>query len=396
MGSPLLTIADYEARAREIMPRTLFDVMFGAVGAPDWLTNTRNVEALDSIKLRPRVLVDVSHRDLTTEVLGQKISLPVMLAPGGIHQRVHPEGELASARAAGSLGTIMAVGVASSFSIEEVAEVATGPLWFQLYFLRDRELTAALVSRAADAGYTALVLTVDNTLGGSSREREYTGSYVLEPGRVMKNFEGVDLAKDLTWDSWPEGLETGLSWPHLEWLRSITSLPLVIKGIQTAEDARLCLEHGVDAIIVSNHGGHALEGTEGTIEMLPQIADEVGDQVEVYLDSGVRRGTDVLKSLALGARAVFIGRAMFWGLAVDGELGVRRVLEILRNELDEAMALSGVTDVKNVGRSLVVEPNEGRRSPDVVGQLEGLARLLEQGYLTCQEFESQKAKLLAR
>ena len=396
MGSPLLTIADYEARAREIMPRTLFDVMFGAVGAPDWLTHTRNVEAFDSIKLRPRVLVDVSHRDLTTEVLGQKISLPVMLAPGGIHQRVHPEGELASARAAGSLGTIMAVGVASSFSIEEVAEVATGPLWFQLYFLRDRELTAALVSRAADAGYTGLVLTVDNTLGGTSREREYTGSYVLEPGRVMKNFEGVDLAKDLTWDSWPEGLETGLSWPHLEWLRSITSLPLVIKGIQTAEDARLCLEHGVDAIIVSNHGGHALEGTEGTIEMLPQIAHEVGDQVEVYLDSGVRRGTDVLKSLALGARAVFIGRAMFWGLAVDGELGVRRVLEMLRNELDEAMALSGVTDVKNVGRSLVVEPNGGRRPPDVVGQLERLARLLEQGYLTRQEFESQKANLLAR
>jgi len=172
-------------------------------------------------------------------------------------------------------------------------------------------------------------------------------------------------------------------------------MPLVIKGIQTAEDARLCVEHGVNGLIVSNHGGHALEGTVGTIEMLPEVVNAVGDRVEVDLDGGIRRGRDVLKALALGAKAVFIGRPIFWGLSVDGEAGVRRVLDILRDELNVAMELCGVTDVKKVDRSLVEEPN-GRRGDDVVGQLERLARLLEQGYLTRHEFDTHKAKLLGQ
>lgn len=392
---PLLTVPDYEARARDTIPRALFDRLFGTYGAPDWVTNTNNLAAFNAVKLRPRVLVDVSHRNLTTEVLGQKINFPVMLAPTGTHQRAHPQGELASARAAGAMGTIMGLSTASSYSIEEVAEVATGPLWFQLYFFRDRELTEILVRRAHNAGYTALMLTVDN-LGARSREREYRYAYTLQSERILKNFVGIELPNLPTRDNFGESFESALNWSDLEWLRSITPMPLAIKGIQTAEDARLCVEYGANALVVSNHGGHALQGTKGTIEMLPEVAEAVGDRAEVFLDGGIRRGGDVLKALALGAKAVFIGRAIFWGLSVDGEAGVRRVLDILRDELDVAMGLSGVTDVKNVDRSLVEGPSGRGLETDVVGQLERLARLLEQGYLTRQEFETQKAKLLAQ
>src|SRR5215831_20700531 len=189
---PLLTVPDYEARTRETMPRALFDRLFGTYGAPDWVTNTTNVAAFHAVKLRPRVLVDVSKRNLATAVLGHKVSFPVLLAPVGTHQRAHPQGELASARAAGAVGTIMGLSTASSYSIEEVAEVATGPLWFQLYFFKNRELTQILMRRAQNAGYTAMLLTVDN-LGARSREREYRYAYTLEYKRLLKNFVGMEL-----------------------------------------------------------------------------------------------------------------------------------------------------------------------------------------------------------
>ena len=389
----LLTIADYEARAKETMPKALFDRLFGDLGAPDWTTNTTNVTAMEAVKLRPRILVDVSEKDLTTEVLGEEISFPVMLAPTGTHQRAHPLGELAATRAAGAAGTILGLSTASSYSIEEVAEVATKPLWFQLYFFQDRELTEILVRRAEQAGYTAMMLTVDN-LAGTSREREYRYAYILEQERTLKNFQGIELPNLPTRETFTESFESALNWSDLEWLRSLTSMPLIIKGIQTAEDARLCAEYGAEALVVSNHGGHALQGTEGTIDMLPQVADAVGDRMEVYLDGGVRKGSDVLKALSLGARAVFIGRPIFWGLSVGGEDGVTKVLEILRAELSVAMGLCGVTDVKKVDRTLALHPHD-RSDGGVVGQLERLARLLEQGYLTRDEFEAQKGRLLA-
>ncbi len=389
----LLTIADYEARAKETMPKALFDRLFGDLGAPDWTTNTTNVTAMEAVKLRPRILVDVSEKDLTTEVLGEEISFPVMLAPTGTHQRAHPLGELAATRAAGAAGTILGLSTASSYSIEEVAEVATKPLWFQLYFFQDRELTEILVRRAEQAGYTAMMLTVDN-LAGTSREREYRYAYILEQERTLKNFQGIELPNLPTRETFTESFESALNWSDLEWLRSLTSMPLIIKGIQTAEDARLCAEYGAEALVVSNHGGHALQGTEGTIDMLPQVADAVGDRMEVYLDGGVRKGSDVLKALSLGARAVFIGRPIFWGLSVGGEDGVTKVLEILRAELSVAMGLCGVTDVKKVDRTLALQPHD-RSDGGVVGQLERLARLLEQGYLSRDEFEAQKGRLLA-
>ena len=389
----LLTIADYEARAKETMPKALFDRLFGDLGAPDWTTNTTNVTAMEAVKLRPRILVDVSEKDMTTEVLGEEISFPVMLAPTGTHQRAHPLGELAATRAAGAAGTILGLSTASSFSIEEVAEVAAKPLWFQLYFFQDRELTEILVRRAEQAGYKAIMLTVDN-LAGTSREREYRYAYILEQERTLKNFEGIELPNLPTRENFTESFESALNWSDLEWLRSLTSMPLIIKGIQTAEDARLCAEYGAEALVVSNHGGHALQGTEGTIDMLPQVANAVGDRMEIYLDGGVRKGSDVLKALSLGARAVFIGRPIFWGLSIGGEDGVRNVLEILRTELSVAMGLCGVTDVKKIDPSLTLHPND-RSDGGVVGQLERLARLLEQGYLTRNEFEAQKGRLLA-
>ena len=392
---PLLTVADYEARARETMPQALFDRLFGTYGGPSMTSNTSNLAAFEALKLRPRVLADVSHRNLSTEVLGQKISFPVMLAPTGTHQRAHPQGELASARAAGAAGTIMGLSTASSYSIEEVVEAASGPLWFQLYFFRDRELTEILVRRAEAAGYSALMLTVDN-LGARSREREHRYAYTLEAERILKNFVGIELPNLPNRDNFGDSFESGLNWSDLEWLRSLTSMPLVIKGIQTAEDARLCAEYGVEGLIVSNHGGHALEGTAGTIEMLPEVTDAVGDRVEVFLDGGIRRGTDVLKSLALGAKAVFVGRPIFWGLSVSGEEGVRNVLEILQGEVDVAMGLCGLSDVKSADRSLLIGPDGESNREGMISQLERLARLLEQGYVTRDEFEALKAQLLGQ
>ncbi len=222
MPTPLLTIADYEARARETMPKAVFDRLFGTYGAPDFVTNTNNIAAFDALRLRPRVLVGVSLRDLSIAVLGQRIRFPVILAPAGSHQRAHPQGELASARAAGAAGTIMGLSTAASYSIEEVAEAAPGPLWFQLYFFKDRELTAALVQRANRTGYSALMLTVDN-LGANSREREYRYAYTLLDDRIWRNLADTGLPNVPTRDNVLESFEAALNWSDLEWLRSITS-----------------------------------------------------------------------------------------------------------------------------------------------------------------------------
>ena len=390
--SELLTIPDYEAYAKESMPPAQFAQLMGDYGAHDWTTNTNNLDAFESIKLRPRVLVDTSRRNLSTEVLGQKMAAPVMLAPIGTHQRTHPDGELASARAAGAFGTVFVLSTSSTFSIEEVADVATGPLWFMGCIFQDRRISEALIHRAQDAGYTGLVLTVDN-LGARYLERGKRYPYTPEEKRVLKNLVSIDIPNVPTGGNFTESFDASFTWADLEWVRSVSSMPVIMKGIQTAEDARRCVGSGVDALIVSNHGGFAGQGVRGTLEVLPEVVDAVGDAIEVYIDGGVRRGTDVLKALSIGAKAVLIGRPMLWGLLADGEAGVKRVLEILRDELDVAMGLCGSRDVNKVDRSLVTRPGLG--SPDgLVDQLERLAGLVERGYLTRGEFEARKAKLL--
>jgi 4-hydroxymandelate oxidase len=401
----LLTIADYEERARGILPRSLFDVLFGWFGAPGFEGNTHSMEALQATRLRPRVMVGVEDRKLSTTVLGEPISLPVMVAPAGYHQRAHPEGELATARGAAAAGTLYTVATSATYSIEEVAEVATGPLWFQLYFVRDRSINRNLIERAEAAGYRALVITVDSL--GRSRERELRFDFVrheehrtirsIDPARVQRNLQSIDATYISDGINYYQNLDKAITWDDLAWVRSQTSLPIVIKGVQTAEDAVLARSHGVDGVVVSNHGGHALPDSRGTLETLPEVVEAAGGEMEVYIDGGFRRGPDVLKALALGARAVMVGRPVFWGLAVDGDQGVRDVFEIYRAELDGAMTLCGVTDVEHVSRSLVVPPGQGGGAvpaTTVAGQLAALAELVDRGRLSDEEYRRAKALVL--
>jgi isopentenyl diphosphate isomerase/L-lactate dehydrogenase-like FMN-dependent dehydrogenase len=313
-------------------------------GSDDEVTLRSNRAAYEHIRLRPRVLVDVSVIDTRTSVLGIPISMPVLLAPTAIHCLAHPEGECATAQAAGRSKTLMIAGTTATRSLEEIAQAASGPLWFQLYVYPSLQYAEKLVHRAEIAGYKAIVLTVDLPVLGN-REKDKRNNFELPPPPLIEaNFVGVEK----------EGQEwVTLTWKSLAWLRSITSLPILLKGILTAEDALLALEHGMDGIIVSNHGGRQLDTALSTIEALPEIVQAVDERCEVYVDGGIRRGTDILKALALGARAVLVGRPMLWGLAVDGAEGVHHVLEILRSELELAMALSGRPTLDSIDRSLV-------------------------------------------
>ena len=356
-----INLADYEAQALETLDPLTRD--YYRSGAEDEQTLHVNRAAFGPIRLRPRVLVDVSALSLHTTVLGTPVSMPILVAPTAYHCLAQPEGECATARGVGAANTLMTVSTLATRSLEEVAEAASGPLWFQLYVYKDRALSESLVRRAEAAGYQALVLTVDTPRLGQ-RERDLRNGFGLPPHLHMANFHdhtedtahvqqtgasGLAIHADLMFDQ-------SLSWEAVDWLRSITRLPLLIKGILTAEDARLAVEHGVDGLIVSNHGGRQLDYALATIEALPEIVAAVAGRCEVYLDGGVRRGTDVLKALALGARAVLVGRPILWGLAVAGEQGVTHVLEILRSELERSMALAGCPTLDHVNRDLVRLP----------------------------------------
>jgi isopentenyl diphosphate isomerase/L-lactate dehydrogenase-like FMN-dependent dehydrogenase len=333
-----VNLSDYEALAKARLDRSALDYYQG--GSDDEVTLRANRTAFERIRLRPRVLVDVSACDLRTSVIDIPVSMPILVAPTAAHALAHPDAECATAQAAGAAGTLMVVSSSATRSLEDVTRAAPGPLWFQLYIRRLRH-AEALVVRAQAAGYRALVLTVDTPRLGN-RERD-----------IRNNFEGFPTPN---YDS--DGKEEPfmgdtLTWDILDWLRSLTSLPILLKGILTAEDALLAVERGVAGIIVSNHGGRQLDGAVPSIEALPEVIAAVDGRCEVYLDGGIRRGTDVLKALALGARAVLIGRPILWGLAVDGAAGARRVLEILRAELEKAMMLAGRPTLASIDRTLV-------------------------------------------
>ena len=340
-----VNISEYEALARARMEPVEWD--FYAGGSDDEVTLRTTRAAFERIRLRPRVLVDVSACDLRTTVLGTRVSMPVLVAPMAFHGLAHPEGECETARAAGESGTLMVTSTTSNRSLEELAAAAGGPLWFQLYTYGGFEISASLVKRAEAAGYRAIVLTVDLPRVGR-RERDIRNNFNL-PSRLFEgNFAGIDI---------PDDTFVTLTWESIAWLRGVTSLPIVIKGILTAEDAQLAAEHGVDGIVVSNHGGRQLDTTLPAIEALSEVVEAVAGRCEVYMDGGIRRGTDVLKALALGARAVLLGRPVLWGLAANGAAGVRHVLEMLRDELELAMVLSGRPTLASIDRSLVRLPN---------------------------------------
>lgn len=353
----LINLFDFEKAAAERLSSMAYD--YYRSGSFDEITLRENREAYDRIRLRYRVLKDVSDRDHSTELLGQTVAMPILIAPTAFHQLAHPEGEIATARAAAAAGTIMTLSTLSNCSIERVMAAAGGPVWFQLYVYRDREATKGLVKRAAESGCQAIVLTVDAQVWGT-RERDVRNRFHLPDGLEVANLHpaGFQALREAAGDS---GLaeyvvsmfDTTLSWPDLAWLAEISDLPILIKGIVHPEDARLAVEHGASGVIVSNHGGRQLDTSIATIQALPHVAAAVDGRVPVLVDGGVRRGTDVLKALALGADSVLVGRPVLWGLAVDGEQGVRRVLEILRKELDIALALCGCRTPGDVDAGLL-------------------------------------------
>ena len=351
-----VSVDDYERLARAKMERAAFDYYAGGSGQERTLAANRS--AFDAVQFRPRVLVDVSRIDLATTILGQPISLPVMLAPTAFNRLACDEGEMAAARAAGASGTVMISSTLSTCTLEDVAQVATGPLWFQLYVYRDRGLTTELIARAEAAGYRALVLTVDTPRLGR-RERDVRNGFTLPTGLSMKNFER-SLSDATRWGGHSsfsayvhDLFDPSLTWKDVDWLRAQTKLPLLLKGVMTAEDTHCSVDAGAQAVVVSNHGGRQLDGVQATVAALPEVIEAAAGRIEVLLDGGVRRGTDVLKALAIGARAVLIGRAYLWGLAVAGEEGVRDVLRILRDELELSMALAGRTSVAAIDSSLI-------------------------------------------
>ena len=298
-----------------------------------------------------------------------------MVDPAGGHGRAHADGELATVRAAGAMGTVMILSSGSTYRLEEVAQAATGTIWFQQYLYKDQGLTQRMAHRAQEAGYSALCLTLDSTVR-AKRERNIRNNY---SSPSSPNYAGLEVPSEYSWglsSDAPRGvnrlIDRAATWPYIDWLADHTPLPLVVKGIMTAEDARLCAEHGVKGIIVSNHGARQLDTTFASIEVLPEVVEAVDGRCEVYLDGGIRRGTDVLKALALGARAVLIGRPLFWGLAVDGEAGVRTILQMLRDELEMAMSMCGRPTIASIDRSVlgtvspllsVLHPPQGLQLP---------------------------------
>lgn len=350
-------LLELEGLARDHIEPGAFDYIAG--GADDEVSLRRNQDDFGRITLRPRMLVDVSNVDTSTAVLGTPISMPVMLAPTAGHKLCCAEGELVTAQAATDAGTIMILSTLSTTPLEDVATAAPGPKWFQLYVYKDREITRHLVQRAEASGYKALCLTVDVPFIGH-RERDLRNAFSFPyplanfievqlenmPVGVVGTSSGLGAYIASKWDP-------SLSWKDLDWLCSITCLPVIVKGVLIAEDAVLCIEHGASAIVVSNHGGRQLDSVPSGIAALPEVAEAVDGRVELLMDGGVRRGTDVLKALALGARAVLIGRPYLYGLALGGKEGINRVLETLRQEISLSMALAGRPTIESIDRSLV-------------------------------------------
>lgn len=361
----VFSIKELESEAQRRLDPPVYD--FFAGGAEDEITLRANEAAFARISLVPRVLRGGVTQDLEVTLLGCCASLPVLLAPTAFHRLAHPDGECATARAAAAARTIMIVSMASTVAIEEVASASSqvvadtrSNLWFQLYIQPDLGFTEAIIRRVEAAGINALVISVDSPAFGR-RERDLRNGFCdLPPGMCCENLReplaGGELgtAREIVFS--PE-----LSWEHIDWLRKVTKLRIVLKGIMHPDDARLALSHGADALLVSNHGGRQLDTVPAAIELLPPIAEAVGGSVPLLLDGGIRRGTDVVKALALGASAVAIGRPVLWGLAVCGEEGVRQVLEMLRSELDRALTLCGCCSLSDLNRDLVRVPQKEER-----------------------------------
>jgi 4-hydroxymandelate oxidase len=345
--------ADFEAIARQRLPQAVYSYIAG--GAGDEISLRRNRSCFDDILLKPRILRDVSRLDTATQLLGQPQRVPILLAPTAYHRMVHPDGELGTARAAGAAGMTMVVSSFATTAVEEIAAAAAAPLWFQLYVQSDREFTRDLVARAEAAGCKALCITVDTPVLGT-RNRETRDRFALSAGLERANLRGCKGAQASHFDEsgvYGTIFDPTLTWDGIDWIAGFARIPILLKGVLSPEDAALAVEHGAAGIIVSNHGARNLDTTPATIEALPGVVQAVAGRIPVLLDGGVRRGTDVVKALALGARAVFIGRPHLWALAAGGAAGVERLLKILVAELETTMALCGTTTIAAIDRSVL-------------------------------------------
>ncbi len=351
----LVNVADIKALAEATLPKATFDYI--TTGSADQLTLHANTEAFQRLRVFPPLMKGVSNADLSTTVLGRKINLPVMLAPVAAQRMYHAEGGAAAARAAAAAGTVYGVSSSVGNSVEEIAASSKGPKWFQLYVPKDRAVARKLVQRVERAGYEAIIVTVDL---GEWKDADRRNRFSLPKEMLVKHLRDVGYDKITDRMSYEDVVafnatawDLSLSWEFFDWLRGVTKLPLLIKGVLRPEDAQKAVAIGLDGIVVSNHGGRRLDGMPATIDVLPSIVDAVDGRTEVFMDGGVRRGTDVLKALALGARAVLIGRPYAWALAADGEAGVAKVIELFREELQNAMIATGCAKVSAIDASLI-------------------------------------------
>lgn len=356
-GNQPASVADYQLLAKSVLPQGTYEYI--THGSTDQITLRDNVAAFGRIRLLPPLLHGVSAVDTSTVVLGQKIRLPVLIAPTAAQNYYHPDGILATTRAAAAAGTILGVSSSNGHTPEEIAAASNGPKWFQLYVPNDRGVGKQLVERVQQAGFQAIIVTVDL---GERKDCDLRNRFNLPPEMLRSHLRGYGFpisdnitdaelaAYNLTlWDQ-------TFDWKIFEWLRSITPLPLLIKGVLRADDARRAVERGVNGIVVSNHGGRRLDGVPASIDQLAQVVDAVNGKAEVLLDSGVRRGTDVFKALALGAKAVLIGRPYVWALAAAGETGVRNVLQLFEDELISAMHACGCAHVTDISPDVLIKP----------------------------------------
>ncbi|CAH1406690.1 unnamed protein product [Nezara viridula] len=352
------SVADFERFARAKLPSSAAG--YYRSGACGEHTLAFNQSAFQRIRIRPRVLRDVSTRDMAVTIQGREVKVPIGVAPTAMQKMAHPDGECANARAVGRAGSVFILSTLSTSSIEEVAAAAPDTIkWFQLYVYKDRELTKKLVARAEAAGFKALVLTVDASAWGM-RYADARNKFILPPHLKLANFSG-NLSSGVSEKTSGSALQKyiedvfdlNITWDDVKWLKRITKLPVMVKGVLTAEDAKIAADIGVGGVIVSNHGGRQLDTSPASIEALPEISKAVGDRVEVYLDGGIRYGTDVFKALALGAKMVFVGRPAVWGLTYNGEEGVKKVLDILGNEFDTTLALAGCRSPADIRSDMV-------------------------------------------
>ena len=354
----MLNLFDYEFAAEQCLPPAAWGYFAG--GANDEVTVRANRTAFDRLAVRYRTMVDVSTRSLETTALGSRVAFPALVAPTAMQKLAHAEGECATARAAQRAGTIMIASTTATTDLAEIRASASGPMWFQLYVYQDRDVTRALIEGAKAVGYQAILLTVDAPVLGR-RERDIRLGFTLPPGLRIANAVPTGMDRIPEADESGSGLmrhfrglhDAALTAKDIEWVRSVSGLPVAVKGIVRGDDARRAVDHGAAAVVVSNHGGRQLDTAIAAITALPEVVEAVQGRAEVFVDGGVRRGTDILKAIALGARGVLIGRPVLWGLAVGGEDGVVDVFRLLREEFDLAMALAGARNVNEITRDLI-------------------------------------------